>query len=179
MSDVLYHARPTLSQQAAIAHQARFRANIAQRAVVVPIQCPKPEAVPVPVRVIPPDEIAFGPIVYHAPRDFFPNVKEVSQIVANYYGIGRSAMITARRDVKYCRPRQVAMYLCHILTPRSYPQIGRGLGNRDHTTIINGVRKIQADICSGDGKLMADMDTLMKRIIAKWPECALKSAEPA
>lgn len=45
-----------------------------------------------------------------------------------------------RRDV--ARPRQIAMYLARELTPASYPQIGRQLGGRDHTTIIYGKRRI-------------------------------------
>jgi chromosomal replication initiator protein len=34
------------------------------------------------------------------------------------------------------------MYLARQLTKMSYPQIGRRLGGRDHTTILHGNRKI-------------------------------------
>ncbi len=136
------------------------------------IECAAPEAVPVPI-IRSPDEMAFGPIVYHAPRDSRPKCREVAQIVADHFGIGRTAMISSRRDRKYCTPRQIAMYLCHILTLRSYPEIGRGLGNRDHSTIINGVRKIQGRISGREEKLIGDVDALYSKITAIWPECAV------
>ena len=40
------------------------------------------------------------------------------------------------------RPRQIAMYLSKLLTPRSLPEIGRQFGGRDHTTVLHAVRKI-------------------------------------
>jgi chromosomal replication initiator protein len=43
---------------------------------------------------------------------------------------------------RIARPRQIAMYLARQLTKMSYPQIGRRLGGRDHTTILHGNRKI-------------------------------------
>ena len=36
------------------------------------------------------------------------------------------------------------MYLAKELTPRSYPEIGRRFGGRDHSTVIHAVRTIEA-----------------------------------
>lgn len=41
------------------------------------------------------------------------------------------------------RPRQIAYYLGREITGLSYPQIGRYF-NRDHTTVIAGVRRIRS-----------------------------------
>ncbi len=35
------------------------------------------------------------------------------------------------------------MYLAKVMTPRSLPEIGRRFGNRDHTTVLHAVRKIE------------------------------------
>ena len=39
--------------------------------------------------------------------------------------------------------RQIAMYVTRNMTDLSYPEIGRAFGNRDHTTVIHAVRKIE------------------------------------
>lgn len=41
------------------------------------------------------------------------------------------------------RPRQVAMYLADRLTGRSYSNIGRYFGGRDHSTVIYAIRKVE------------------------------------
>lgn len=46
------------------------------------------------------------------------------------------------RARKHARPRQAVMYLVKRLTGLSLPQIGKKFGNRDHTTVMHGVRKI-------------------------------------
>ena len=38
-------------------------------------------------------------------------------------------------------PRQVAMYLCKILTSKSLPEMGRKFSGKDHTTVLHAVRK--------------------------------------
>jgi hypothetical protein len=52
-------------------------------------------------------------------------------------------MSSKRRARAVVRPRQVAMYLAKVLTPRSYPEIGRKFGGRDHSTVIHAVRLIE------------------------------------
>ena len=39
-------------------------------------------------------------------------------------------------------PRQVAMYLCKLLTKASLPEIGREFGGKHHTTVIHSINKI-------------------------------------
>jgi chromosomal replication initiator protein len=40
-------------------------------------------------------------------------------------------------------PRQCAFYLARYHTSFSFPQIGRRFGDRDHTTVLHGVRQIE------------------------------------
>ena len=69
-------------------------------------------------------------------------VEGIQKRVAEYYGVRVSDMCSARRQKVIVRPRHVAMFLAKELTPRSYPEIGRKFGNRDHTTVMNAVRRI-------------------------------------
>ena len=38
----------------------------------------------------------------------------------------------------------LTMYLAKTLTPRSYPEIGRKFGGRDHSTVIHAIKTIEA-----------------------------------
>src|SRR5258708_352780 len=70
-------------------------------------------------------------------------IDEIQKRVAEHYNIRLADMHSARRARAVARPRQVAMYLCKQLTPRSLPEIGRKFGGRDHTTVMHAVRKIE------------------------------------
>lgn len=74
------------------------------------------------------------------------SVDEIVRAVGKFYGITHADLISARRTSHIVRPRQVAMYLSRMLTLRSLPEIGRRIGNKDHTTVLHGVRLIAARI---------------------------------
>jgi len=57
----------------------------------------------------------------------------------------------------------MAMYLAKNLTTRSYPEIGRRFGNRDHTTVMHAVRKIE-DLKSQDSQFSEDVELLRKML---------------
>ena len=69
-------------------------------------------------------------------------IDEIQRKVAEHFTLRLSDMHSARRSRNVARPRQIAMYLCKKLTPRSLPEIGRKFGGRDHTTVMHAVRKI-------------------------------------
>ncbi|MDD2568197.1 MAG: chromosomal replication initiator protein DnaA, partial [Clostridia bacterium] len=70
----------------------------------------------------------------------------IKQNVANYFHIKTSDMDSPRRDQAITRPRHIAMYLCQELLGASLSDIGRDFGNRDHTTVLHGCKKVQQDI---------------------------------
>ena len=63
--------------------------------------------------------------------------------VRKQLGIEKMDFLSARRNKKFVVSRQVAMALCKRLTTKSLPEIGRRMGNRDHTTILHGCRRLQ------------------------------------
>lgn len=71
------------------------------------------------------------------------NIEEIQKKVSQHFNIKMSDMSSARRSRTIARPRQIAMYLSKNLTSRSLPEIGRRFGNRDHTTVIHAVRKVE------------------------------------
>ena len=57
----------------------------------------------------------------------------------------------------------MAMYLAKKLTPRSYPEIGRKFGGRDHTTVLHGVRKIE-ELITQDSQVAEDALLLERKL---------------
>lgn len=86
-------------------------------------------------------------------------IEDIQRVVCSHYRIDKSEMASARRTRAVARPRQVAMYLAKELTPRSFPEIGRRFGGRDHSTVIHAVRTIET-LRVND----ADLDTDIRRI---------------
>jgi chromosomal replication initiator protein len=60
--------------------------------------------------------------------------------------VSRQELVSNRRTRVIVKPRQVAMYLAKVMTPRSLPEIGRRFGGRDHTTVLHAIRKIEGEI---------------------------------
>ena len=90
-------------------------------------------------------------------------IEDIQRVVSRHYNVSKADLLSARRTRTIVRPRQIAMYLAKVLTPRSLPEIGRRFGGRDHTTVLHAVRKIEGMI-EGD-KALADEIELLKRMI--------------
>jgi chromosomal replication initiator protein len=91
-------------------------------------------------------------------------IEEIQKLVASHYNVTRADILSSRRTANVVRPRQIAMYLAKVLTPRSLPEIGRRFGGRDHTTVLHAVRKIEA-LAKADGKLSEEVDLLKRMLI--------------
>ncbi len=90
-------------------------------------------------------------------------IDEIQRTVCQFYRIDRAEMSSKRRARAVVRPRQVAMYLSKVLTPRSYPEIGRKFGGRDHSTVIHAVRLIE-DLRQRDSDMDGDVRSLLRQL---------------
>jgi chromosomal replication initiator protein len=78
--------------------------------------------------------------------------------------VSKTELLSNRRTRTIVKPRQVAMYLSKVMTPRSLPEIGRRFGGRDHTTVLHAVRKIE-DLSGTDNNLAQELE-LLRRLIS-------------
>src|SRR5690606_5167845 len=69
-------------------------------------------------------------------------VADCRRIAAEVGGVTIDALRSSRRDMRVVRVRQVAMWMAKAFTLSSLPEIGRQFGNRDHTTVLHAVRKL-------------------------------------
>jgi len=67
---------------------------------------------------------------------------DILHVVAKYYDLTLAQLRGPSRHHAIARPRMVAQYLCRALTDASFPDIGRALGGRHHTTVIYNARAL-------------------------------------
>ncbi len=91
------------------------------------------------------------------------NIEEIQKKVSQHFNIKMSDMSSSRRSRTIARPRQIAMYLSKNLTSRSLPEIGRRFGNRDHTTVIHAVKKVE-ELRTKDVSFDEDVELLIRML---------------
>lgn len=90
---------------------------------------------------------------------------EIMRKTCDYYNVRMSDLLSPKRSRNIARPRQMAMWLAKLLTQRSYPEIGKRFGNRDHTTVIHAVRKID-ELKAQDSQVAEDAELLRRMLEA-------------
>ncbi len=91
------------------------------------------------------------------------NIEQIQKKVSEHFNVKMSDMSSARRSRTVVRPRQIAMYLSKNLTSRSLPEIGRRFGNRDHTTVIHAVKKVE-ELRNHDVSFDEDVELLIRML---------------
>ena len=98
-----------------------------------------------------------------------PNEKKVItpeyiiSVVSEHYGVTSADLCGNKRNAKIVMPRQVSMYLCREIISTPLKNIGKCLGNRDHTTVMHGIEKIEHEL-ENDDNLKNTIDILKKKI---------------
>lgn len=105
------------------------------------------------------EETIQGHVKFDEPRRI--KIDDIQKIVAQHFNVSRADLLSNRRNRAIVRPRQIAMYLAKIMTPRSLPEIGRRFGGRDHTTVLHAVRKIES-LMQTDQVIASDIDQLRR-----------------
>jgi chromosomal replication initiator protein len=92
-------------------------------------------------------------------------IDEIQKAVSSHFDVKQLDLVSQRRAVAIARPRQIAMYLAKRLTTRSLPEIGRKFGNRDHSTVIHAVRRIE-ELRGTDSEIDGAVRSLMRQLEA-------------
>ena len=92
------------------------------------------------------------------------NVESIQNLVAAHFSLNVQEMLSPRRSRSLARPRQIAMYLAKQHTTNSLPDIGRKFSNRDHTTVIHAVKKIE-DLIQKDNEIKHNIIEIKKKLL--------------
>lgn len=87
----------------------------------------------------------------------------VVNVVSEHYNLTSSMIFSQNRSKEVAYPRQICMYLCKLLTSCSLGEIGKYLGNRDHTTILHGCKKVSTDM-EKDPVIKETVELLIKKL---------------
>jgi chromosomal replication initiator protein len=69
-------------------------------------------------------------------------IESIQKYVSDYYQLKTSELKSKNNSKSVAMPRQVAMYLCKLLTHASLPEIGRSFGGKHHSTVIHSIKKV-------------------------------------
>ena len=83
-----------------------------------------------------------------APLPPTPHLDRITRTVAGAFRVKAKELLGASRLRTVLIPRQVAMYLGRVVAKLPLTVIGAHFGGRDHTTVMNAVRKIEAALAT-------------------------------
>ncbi len=81
--------------------------------------------------------------------------------VSVFYNVTKEELIGKSRVKSLVVPRQVAMYICSKLTDMNPAMIGKTFGNKDRTTVVHNVQKIEKDL-QEDEELKINVNYIIK-----------------
>jgi chromosomal replication initiator protein len=99
-------------------------------------------------------------------QSYFSGIEQIQHMVGRHFGLTVEALRSSRREKHLVRARHIAMYLAHEITELSTPQIGRRFGDRDHSSVLHGIKRVR-DLLGTDAKVKADVEFLRAQIRAK------------
>ena len=89
--------------------------------------------------------------------------QKIINVVADYYNLVPSQLVGKVRTGQLALARHVAMYLIRLNIDVPLSKIGNMFGGRDHTTVMNGILKVE-NMLKTDESLKAAIEELQKRI---------------
>lgn len=78
------------------------------------------------------------------------NISKIQKAVADYFNITVENLKSKKRTAEINNARQIAMYLCRMITEETTTRIGLEFGNRDHSTVLHAIEKVSKDVKNND-----------------------------
>lgn len=107
-------------------------------------------------------ETALQDIIFTRQKNI--TISNVIAITANEFNIEGEELLSKKRTQDIALTRQVAMYLCRMLTDLSLPKIGEEFGGRDHTTVLHAFKKIEGLIAE-DNDFKHQIEMIKNKIL--------------
>jgi chromosomal replication initiator protein len=98
-------------------------------------------------------------------RQELVSVQDIQRAVCGHFRLSSGELLSKDRHKSVAFARQVAMYLCRQRLKCSFPELGRAFGNRDHTTVMSAVRRIEAQALK-DPQVKAHLEAIEQRLAA-------------
>ncbi len=89
--------------------------------------------------------------------------QKIINVVSDYYNLAPGQLVGKTRTGQIALARHVAMYLIRINIDIPLTKIGNMFGGRDHTTVMNGITKVE-EMLKTDESLKAAINDLQKTL---------------
>jgi chromosomal replication initiator protein len=90
-------------------------------------------------------------------------LSEIVDAAAQEFGVPSTALLGRDRSRPVSRARQVAMFLARELTEHNLTEIGRGIGGRDHTTVLHAINTVGSSV-HADPDVRNSVENLRRRL---------------
>jgi chromosomal replication initiator protein len=91
------------------------------------------------------------------------SAEKVLKTIQKFYNVSIDDIVSSKRNKEIIKPRHVAMYILYNIVGLSFPEVGRELGGKDHTTIMHGCKVVNKDL--GNSKQFKDEVEMLKEMI--------------
>jgi chromosomal replication initiator protein len=91
------------------------------------------------------------------------SVEDIQRAVCSHFRLSNADLLSKDRHKSVAFARQVAMYLCRQRLKCSFPELGRAFGNRDHTTVMSAVRRVEA-LRQTDPQVNAHIEAIAQKL---------------
>ncbi|MDP9034098.1 MAG: chromosomal replication initiator protein DnaA [Myxococcota bacterium] len=113
-----------------------------------------------------PIDLGFARVEIAATTTSRPNeasVEDIQRVVCHHFKLRSTDLLSKDRHKSIAFARHVAMYLCKQRLKCSFPELGRAFGNRDHTTVISAVRKVES-LRTNDADVRAHIEAIERKL---------------
>lgn len=102
-------------------------------------------------------------IIFRSQRRQVISAEKVLKSVQKFYHIPIDDLIGKKRNKEVIKPRHIVMYILYNVVGMSYPEIGKELGGKNHSTIMHGSKAIEKEVVIS--KQLKDEIDLLKESI--------------
>ena len=85
-------------------------------------------------------------------------ISTIVDVVCCRLGVERSELLGSTRHRRVVLARGIVSFLARDLTTMSYPEIGRALGRKNHSTVLTASRRLSDQIKAGNKTNLQDSD---------------------
>ena len=90
-------------------------------------------------------------------------IEMIAQAVSDVWGVSLRDLRGQRRLRTVVVPRHVAFALARTHTDHSFPVIAQWFGDRDHSTVIHGIRRYERELRDLHRDLIAQVERLIEK----------------
>ncbi len=91
------------------------------------------------------------------------SIAEIQAVVASYYEISVTELVSSSRTARVARPRQIAIHLTREMTELSLQDIGDAFGGRNHATVLHACKRV-AERIDGDPESSTELRELTHQL---------------